>query len=63
MVMTEADNKLINQPLEMLLARKRELESGLAAASMHGVDAPHDLLAELKETQDELARRTSTDAK
>ncbi len=63
MIMTDAENKLLNQPLEILIERKRELESGLAAASMHGVEAPNDLLTELKETQKELARRSSTEAK
>jgi hypothetical protein len=62
MIMTDAEDKLLNQPLEQLLERKRELESGLAAASMHGVEAPNELLTELKETQKELARRSGADA-
>ncbi|CAN5545386.1 hypothetical protein BH10CYA1_BH10CYA1_19170 [soil metagenome] len=50
-------NELSAVPTEDLMQRKRELENGLAAASMHGVEVPEDLLIELKKTQDELATR------
>ena len=42
---------------EDLMQRKHELENGLAAASMHGVEVPEDLLTELQDTQNELAKR------
>lgn len=56
MLMTE-EQLLSNRPLEELLERKRQLENGLSAATMHGVDAPPELLSELQDTQRELARR------
>lgn len=60
---TRADNTLQEQSIENLLERKQQLEDGLAAASMHGVEIPKDLLTELKETQRELARRSGSKAK
>lgn len=50
-------NDLSSVPTEDLMQRKRDLENGLAAASMHGVEVPHDLVKELEETQNELAKR------
>jgi hypothetical protein len=61
MLMTEAENKYSNTSTADLLERKRQLESGLAAASMHGVEAPENLLSELKETQTELASRSTNE--
>lgn len=55
MIMTE--NVLASVSTEELLQRKRELENGMAAASMHGVEVPQELVSELQETQDELAKR------
>ena len=55
MLMTE--NALSFVATEDLMQRKRQLEHGLAAASMHGVEAPEDLLTELRDTQNELAKR------
>jgi hypothetical protein len=63
MLMTEAENKYSNTSTHELLERKRQLESGLAAASMHGVEAPEDLVSELKETQIELASRSTNETK
>lgn len=50
-------NDLSSVSTEDLMKRKHELENGLAAASTHGVEVPEDLLIELKNTQDELAKR------
>ncbi len=50
-------NELSAVPTQELMQRKRALENGLATASMHGVEAPVELLAELKKTQDELSTR------
>jgi|LakMenEpi03Aug12_release.lakeMendotaPanAssembly.Ray.scaffolds.fasta_scaffold158295_2 hypothetical protein len=55
MIMTE--NRLSTQSTEELMHRKRELENGLAAASMHGVEVPEELVLELRETQTELSKR------
>ncbi|MBS1957240.1 MAG: hypothetical protein JST89_23840 [Cyanobacteria bacterium SZAS-4] len=55
MLMTATD--LSGVSTEDLMQRKRELENGLATASMHGVELPEALLNELKDTQNELAKR------
>jgi hypothetical protein len=55
MIMTE--KRLSAQTTEDLMQRKRELENGLAVASLHGVEVPEELVSELEETQKELSRR------
>lgn len=55
MIMTANDLSAVST--EDLMQRKRALENGLAAASMHGVELPENLLTELKDTQSELAKR------
>lgn len=61
MMMTEqAEQHLSSTSTDELMKRKRELENGLSAATMHGVEVPEDLLTELQATQNELARRTKS---
>ncbi len=55
MIMTGSELALV--PTDELMQRKRDLENGLAAASMHGVEIPEDMLKELTDTQIELAKR------
>lgn len=58
-IMTEQlEHQLSSASTEELMQRKRELENGLSAATMHGVEIPEDLANELQATQNELARRS-----